>query len=84
MHDTSEITLRRPLRPVEIASVVGSLNFQLEFFSGREFGLRLRGADLVLLNRAREVLETLNRAAAAPPGAAPPQPPQPKLKPVRR
>jgi transcription-repair coupling factor (superfamily II helicase) len=65
MHDVSEITLRRVLRPVEIASVVGSLNFQVEFFSGREFGLRLRGADLVLLHRTRELLVALGRAADA-------------------
>jgi transcription-repair coupling factor (superfamily II helicase) len=63
MHDASEITLRRPLKPAEIASVVGSLNFQVEFFSGREFGLRLRGADLVLLHRTRELLVALARAA---------------------
>ena len=65
MHDTSEITLRRPLRPAEIASVVGSLNFQVEFFSGREFGLRLRGADLVLVHRTRELLVALALAAEA-------------------
>jgi transcription-repair coupling factor (superfamily II helicase) len=59
MHDVAEITLRRPLRPGEIASVVGTLNFQVEFFSGREFGLRLRGADLVLLHRTRELLQAL-------------------------
>ena len=68
MHDVAEVTLKRPLKPAEIASVVGSLNFQVEFFSGREFGLRLRGADLVLLNRARELLVALNRATGAAPG----------------
>ncbi len=73
MHDVAEVTLKRPLKPVEIASVVGSLNFQVEFFSGREFGLRLRGADLVLLNRARELLVALNRAAALAPAGAPAQ-----------
>jgi transcription-repair coupling factor (superfamily II helicase) len=67
MHEVSEVTLKRPLRPGEIAAVVGSLNFQVEFFSGREFGLRLRGADLVLINRTRELLVALNRAAAAAP-----------------
>jgi transcription-repair coupling factor (superfamily II helicase) len=67
LHDVSEITLRRPLRPAEIANVVGSLNFQVEFFSGREFGLRLRGADLVLLHRTRELLLAMSRAAAAGP-----------------
>jgi len=64
LHDVAEVVLKRPLKPVEIASIVGSLNFQVEFFTGREFGLRLRGADLVLLNRARELLVALNRAAA--------------------
>ena len=44
---------------------MGSLNFQVEFFSGREFGLRLRGADLVLLHRTRELLVALGRAADA-------------------
>ncbi len=72
MHDVAEVTLRRPLLPREIAAVVGSLTFQVEFFSGREFGLRLRGADLVLLHRTRELLATLVRAASA--AATPPTP----------
>ena len=45
-----------------IRSLVGALNFQVEFFSGREFGLRVRGDGLVLLNRSREVLAGLTRA----------------------
>jgi transcription-repair coupling factor (superfamily II helicase) len=69
MHDAAEIVLRRPLKPAEIAAVVGSLGFQVEFFSGREFGLRLRGADLVLLHRSRELLAALARAAEAASGA---------------
>jgi transcription-repair coupling factor (superfamily II helicase) len=64
LHEVTEVTLRRPLKPAEIAGLVGSLNFQVEFFSGREFGLRMRGADLVLLNRTREVLQALTRATA--------------------
>ncbi len=65
MHDVVEIALRRPLKPQEIRTVVGMLNFQVEFFSGREFGLRLRGEDLVLLNRSREALEAVKFAVSA-------------------
>jgi hypothetical protein len=39
--------------------VVGAVRFQVEFMSGREFGLRTRGEGIVLLNRARELLEML-------------------------
>ena len=60
------MTLRRPLKPADIRSLVGSLKFQVEFFSGREFGLRVRGDGLVLLNRAREVLAGLTRTGEAP------------------
>jgi transcription-repair coupling factor (superfamily II helicase) len=56
-HDVAEFILRRPLKPAEIRGVVGALNFQVEFFTGREFGLRLRGEGLLLLNRARTLLE---------------------------
>jgi len=58
-HDVIELTLRRPLKPGEIRALVGSVRFQVEFMSGREFGLRIRGDGLVLLNRARELLEML-------------------------
>ena len=58
-HDVVELTLRRPLKPAEIRSVVGAVRFQVEFMSGREFGLRTRGEGIVLLNRARELLEML-------------------------
>jgi transcription-repair coupling factor (superfamily II helicase) len=68
-HDVVEMSLRRPLKPQEIRTVVGMLSFQVEFFSGREFGVRLRGADLVLLNRSREVLEAV-KFAVTPPAAA--------------
>jgi len=63
-HNVVEIALRRPLKPQEIRTVVGMLNFQLEFFTGREFGLRLRGEDLVLLNRSREALEAVKFAVS--------------------
>ncbi len=57
--EVAELSLRRPLTPAEIRAVVGRLNFQVEFFSGREFGLRVRGQDLALLNRARELLQAI-------------------------
>jgi transcription-repair coupling factor (superfamily II helicase) len=66
MHDTAEIVLRRPLRPDEIRTLVGMLNFQVEFFTGREFGLRLRARDLVLLNRTRELLQALAACSSVP------------------
>ncbi|MBI5708821.1 MAG: transcription-repair coupling factor [Candidatus Eisenbacteria bacterium] len=62
-HEVAEMTLRRPLKPAEIRTVVGMLGFQVEFFSGREFGLRVRGKDLVLMNRTRELLQALEVAA---------------------
>jgi transcription-repair coupling factor (superfamily II helicase) len=55
----SEIVLRRPLRPAEIRAVVGSLDFQVEFFTGREFGLRVRGEGLALLHRTRALLQAI-------------------------
>ncbi|MBI3539335.1 MAG: transcription-repair coupling factor [Candidatus Eisenbacteria bacterium] len=58
-HDVVEMTLRRPLKPDEIRAVVGTVNFQIEFTSGREFGLRIRGDGLLLLNRARALVEVL-------------------------
>ena len=60
--NVAEVTLRRPLKPLEIQTVVGMLAFQLEFFSGREFGLRVRGEGLVLLNRTRELLQAIHEA----------------------
>ena len=66
MHDAAEIVLRRPLRPDEIRTLVGMLNFQVEFFTGREFGLRLRARDLVLLNRTRELLQALAACSSVP------------------
>jgi transcription-repair coupling factor (superfamily II helicase) len=58
-HDVVEMTLRRPLKPGEIRSLVGMLNFQVEFMTGRTFGIRTRGQGLLLLNRARELLQAL-------------------------
>ncbi|MBI5708824.1 MAG: hypothetical protein HZC42_00720 [Candidatus Eisenbacteria bacterium] len=49
--------------------MVGMLGFQVEFFSGREFGLRVRGQDLVLMNRTRELLQALEVAAKSGAGA---------------
>ncbi len=60
-----EMTLRRPLKPLEIRALVGALPFQVEFVSGREFGLRLRGEGLALLNRARELLQALGECTKA-------------------
>ncbi|TMQ51808.1 MAG: transcription-repair coupling factor [Candidatus Eisenbacteria bacterium] len=57
--EVAELTLRRPLKPDEIRVVVGSLNFQVEFASGREFGMRVRGQWIALLNRTREMLEVM-------------------------
>ncbi len=57
--DVVEVTLRRPLTPGEIRAVVGALSFQVEFVSGREFGLRVRGEGIALLNRTRELLEMI-------------------------
>lgn len=70
----TELTLFQPLKPPEIRTVVGMLPFQVEFFTGREFGLRVRGEGLVLLNRTRELLEALAVAVApvAEPATAPP------------
>ncbi|TMQ68786.1 MAG: transcription-repair coupling factor, partial [Candidatus Eisenbacteria bacterium] len=65
-HDVVEMTLRRPLKPDEIRAVVGALRFQVEFMSGREFGLRTRGEGLVLLHRARELLQALEACTMVP------------------
>jgi transcription-repair coupling factor (superfamily II helicase) len=68
--EVAELTLRRPMRPDEIRALVGGVGFQVEFFSGREFGLRVRGTGLALLHRTREVLAALARVAAPTAGAA--------------
>ena len=64
-HDVIELTLRRPLKPNEIRALVGAVPFQVEFMSGREFGPRVRGGGLVLLNGARELLEMMGAIAGA-------------------
>ena len=58
-HDVAEMTLRRPLKPDEIRGLVGSASFQIEFMTGREFGMRISGEGIALLNRARESLELM-------------------------
>ena len=60
----TELVLRRPLTPTQIRSLVGALHFQVEFFSGREFGVRVRGEGLALLNRARELLQALEQCTS--------------------
>ena len=57
--DVAEVTLRRPLRPDEIKALVTGLDFTAEFFSGREFGLRVRGEGILLLHRVRAALQVL-------------------------
>ena len=54
-----ELVLRRPLERGQIRDLVGALSFQLEFTTGREFGLRVRGEGLSLFNRARDLLQAL-------------------------
>ena len=82
--NVAEATLRRPLKPNEIQAVVTGLDFQAEFFSGREFGLRVRGNGVALLQRMRALLQVLLRATATdaipehsalkpPPAPAPPK-----------
>ncbi|NOT34720.1 MAG: transcription-repair coupling factor [Candidatus Eisenbacteria bacterium] len=69
--DVVEMILRRPLRPDEIRAVVGSLTFQIEFVTGREFGLRVRGEGLTLLNRSRELLQALEACTTVSPTPTP-------------
>jgi transcription-repair coupling factor (superfamily II helicase) len=71
-HDVIELTLRRPLKPAEIRGVVGGVHFQVEFMSGREFGLRTRGEGLLLLNRARELIGMLGAVMTGTEGEATP------------
>jgi hypothetical protein len=62
----ADVTLRRPLRPDEIKALVTGLDFQAEFYSGREFGLRVRGEGILLLHRVRAALSVLARAGTPP------------------
>src|SRR5262245_23447974 len=64
--NVAEVTLRRPLRPDEIKALVTGLDFQAEFFSGREFGLRVRGEGILLLHRVRAALQALAGVGHAP------------------
>jgi len=64
--EVAELVLRRPLKPEAIRGLVGMLGFQVEFFTGREFGLRVRGEGIALLNRTREVLQAIADLAAPP------------------
>jgi transcription-repair coupling factor (superfamily II helicase) len=66
-----EILLRRALKPTEIRDLVGSLDFQVEFVTGREFGVRVRGQGIALLDRARRVLAQLARPGQTPTHPAP-------------
>ena len=45
--------------------LVGGVRFQVEFMTGREFGLRVRGEGILLLNRVRELLEVLAAGAGS-------------------
>jgi transcription-repair coupling factor (superfamily II helicase) len=65
LQQVAEIVLRRPLKPQEIRTVVGMLGFQVEFFTGREFGLRVRGEGIALLHRTRETLEAIRATGSA-------------------
>ena len=67
----AEVTLRRPLRPDEIKGLVTGLDFQAEFFSGREFGLRVRGEGILLLHRLRAALLALALASSGGAAASP-------------
>ncbi len=67
-HEVAEMLLRRPLRPNEIQALVAGVDFQVEFFSGREFGLRVRGQGLALLHRARTLLQALESCTNVSPG----------------
>jgi transcription-repair coupling factor (superfamily II helicase) len=66
LQNVAEVTLRRPLRPDEIKALVTGLDFQAEFFSGREFGLRVRGEGILLLHRVRAALQVLLTAGGPP------------------
>ncbi len=60
----AEVQLVRALPPNAIRGIVGALPFQVEFFTGREFGLRVRGEGIALLHRARQLIEMIGALAA--------------------
>ncbi|HET7226054.1 MAG TPA: transcription-repair coupling factor [Candidatus Eisenbacteria bacterium] len=63
--DVTEAALRHPLKPDQLRALIGMLPFQIEFFSGREFGVRVRGEGIALLHKSREVLQALEACAGA-------------------
>jgi len=65
-HEVVELGLRRPLRPAQIGTLVGTIRFQVEFATGREFVVRIRGAGLSLFNRTRDVLHALAACSSVP------------------
>ena len=69
--DVTEMILRRPLKPEEIRTVMGVLDrsVPVEFVTGREFGVRVRGQGILLLHRSRQALDALALAVAPPPAA---------------
>jgi transcription-repair coupling factor (superfamily II helicase) len=66
--NVTEMILRRPLKPAEIRTVMGVLDrsVPVEFMTGREFGVRVRGEGILLLHRSRQALDALALAVAAP------------------
>jgi transcription-repair coupling factor (superfamily II helicase) len=54
-----ELVLRRPLERGHIRDLIAASPFQIEFSTGREFALRVRGEGLSLFNRARDLLQAL-------------------------
>jgi transcription-repair coupling factor (superfamily II helicase) len=54
-----ELMLRRPLERGQIRDLLGAVDFQVEFITGREFGLRVRGEGLSLFHRTRDLLQAL-------------------------
>jgi transcription-repair coupling factor (superfamily II helicase) len=66
--NVTEMILRRPLKPQEIRTVMGVLDrsVPVEFMTGREFGVRVRGEGILLLHRSRQALDALALAMASP------------------
>jgi len=66
--NVTEMILRRPLKPTEIRTVMGVLDrsVPIEFMTGREFGVRVRGEGILLLHRSRQALDALALAMASP------------------
>jgi transcription-repair coupling factor (superfamily II helicase) len=66
--NVTEMILRRPLKPTEIRTVMGVIDrtVPIEFMTGREFGVRVRGEGILLLHRSRQALDALALAMATP------------------